>query len=106
MRHFSIAAFVILGMWLGGCATDEAPKDTTMDYWDKKKGDCDEVLKSPYAYRLSQITQCTKMWEMYRYVDNIPLKERSMYAVAFSMVSHKAEDPYDRAVADAALARI
>ena len=106
MRHFSIAAFVILGMWLCCCATDDAPKDATMNYWDKKKGDCDEVLKSPYAYRLSQITQCTKMWEMYRYVDNIPLKERSMYAVAFSMVSHKAEDPYDRAVADAALARI
>lgn len=92
---------------LGACATeDAAPIDTTMDYWSRKKGDCGEVLKSPHAYDLSQITRCTKMWEMYRYVDNIPLKERSMYAVAFSMVSHKAPDAYDRAIADAALTRL
>lgn len=88
------------------CATTEAPKDTTMNYWDKKKGDCDAVLSMPHAYSLTQITHCTKMWEMYRYVDNIPLKERSMYAIAFSTVSHKSTDPYDRGVADAALARI
>lgn len=60
----------------------------------------------PYAYSLSQITHCTKVWETYRYVDDIPTKVRSMYAVAFSEVSHKSPDVYDRAVADAALARI
>lgn len=88
------------------CATNEAPKDTTMNYWDKKKGDCEAVLTMPHAYSLTQITHCTKMWEMYRYVEDIPLKERSMYAIAFSTVSHKSTDPYDRSVADAALTRI
>ena len=107
----SLAAWVFSGSAalaiLGACATDDTgPKDTTMDYWSKKKGDCEEVLKSPHAYDLSQITRCTKMWEMYRYVDNIPLKDRSMYAVAFSTVSHKAPDAYDRAIADAALTRL
>ena len=89
-----------------GCASDGGPKDTTMNYWDKKKGNCDEVLSMPHAYQLSQISYCTKMWETYRYVDNIPIKERSMYAVAFSTVSYNSPDPYDRGVADAALARI
>lgn len=103
-RILSLAVVGFISV-LACCAT-EAPKDTTMNYWDKKKGDCEEVLKSPHAYDLSQLTRCTKVWEMYRYVDNIPLKERSMYAVAFSTVSHKASDPYDRAVADAALSRV
>lgn len=111
MRRFPTALWLLAGMSalviFGACATeDNGPKDTTMDYWSKKKGDCEEVLKSPHAYDLSQLTRCTKLWEMYRYVDNIPLKERSMYAVAFSTVSHKASDAYDRAVADAALTRL
>ena len=38
-----------------GCASDGGPKDTTMNYWDKKKGNCDEVLSMPHAYQLSQI---------------------------------------------------
>ncbi|MBR4986926.1 MAG: hypothetical protein IKY83_14430 [Proteobacteria bacterium] len=110
MKYLRISAtlFTAIGMLfvLAGCPAETTPKNTTMNYWDKKKGDCDEVLKMPHAYGLSQITYCTKVWETYRYVDDIPLKERSMYAVAFSTVSHKATDPYDRTVADAALARI
>lgn len=103
-----VIGFVALGMLvvLACCASDTTPKNTTMNYWDRKKGDCEEVLKMPHAYSLNQITYCTKVWETYRYVDDIPLKERSMYAVAFSTVSHQATDPYDRSVADAALARI
>lgn len=111
MNHrLKLAAFLLAAtgfMTFFGCVTDgNSPKDTTMNYWDKKKGDCEQVLMSPHAYALSQISYCTKMWETYRYVDNIPLKERSMYAVAFSTVSHKATDPYDRGIADAALTRI
>lgn len=107
-RKLAVTLLASIGFlaFFAGCATDESPKDTTMNYWDKKKGDCEQVLKAPHAYSLSQITHCTKLWESYRYVDNIPLKERSMYAVAFSTVSHKATDPYDRGIADAALARI
>ncbi len=94
---------------LTACAADESTSSSKVsnpNYWDKKKGDCDAVLTMPHAYTLAQITQCTKLWEMYRYVDDIQLKERSMYAVAFSQVSHTARDAYDRAIADAALARI
>ncbi|MBQ9817488.1 MAG: hypothetical protein IJM59_08515 [Proteobacteria bacterium] len=91
---------------IAGCASNSGPKDSTMNYWDKKKGDCDEVLKSPQAYDLSRISYCTKMWETYRYVDNLTTKDRSMYAVAFSIVSHKSTDPYDRGIADAALTRV
>ncbi len=111
MHRYRIAMKIMMSLgalaFFGACATDDTgPKDTTMDYWSKKKGDCEEVLKSPHAYDLPQLTRCTKMWEMYRYVDNIPLKERSMYAVAFSTVSHKSPDAYDRAIADAALTRL
>lgn len=110
MRQRTMAGIVLAGIGavaiFSACAADSGPRDTTMNYWDRKKGDCEEVLKSPHAYDLAQLSRCTKMWEMYRYVDNIPLKERSMYAVAFSTVSHKSQDAYDRAVADAALARI
>ena len=45
----SLSAWVFSGIAalaiLGACATDDTgPKDTTMDYWSKKKGDCEEVL--------------------------------------------------------------
>ena len=92
-----------------GCAeTTTASRSgvSNPNYWDKKKGDCDTVLMMPYAYDLSQVSRCTKLWEMYRYVDELPLKERSKYAVAFSQVSYSASDPYDKAIADAALKRI
>jgi tetratricopeptide (TPR) repeat protein len=90
------------------CAADENKGVTTADinYWDKKKGDCDTVLTMPHAYSVSQIAYCTKMWEMYRVVDDIPLEMRSMYAIAFSTVSYNASDVYDQEVANAALARI
>ncbi len=105
-RIIATSLLVAFGICFSSCATNDGPKDTTMNYWDKKKGNCDEVLASPHAYSLSQISYCTKMWETYRYVDDIPLKDRSMFAIAFSTVSHKATDPYDRGIADAALARI
>ena len=75
-------------------------------YWDNNKGNCDSVLRSSRTYSVSQISECMKLWEMYRYVDDLDIKERSMYAVAFSKVSHLAPDPYDRMIADQALARI
>ena len=42
----SLSAWVFSGIAalaiLGACATDDTgPKDTTMDYWSKKKGDCE-----------------------------------------------------------------
>lgn len=105
--------FLVLMMGLAfvvsvcACETSEtAQKGNSVHYWDKKKGDCESVLSMPHAYTLQQITYCTKMWEMYRYVEDIPLKDRSMYAVAFSQVSHTSNDAYDRSIADAALARI
>ncbi len=91
---------------IAGCASNSGPKDSTMNYWDKKKGDCEDVLKSPHAYDLSRVAYCTKMWETYRYVDKISTKDRSRYAVAFSMVSYNSSDPYDRGIADAALTRV
>lgn len=110
MKYFQVAAivFAAIGMLpiLAGCPAETTPKKATMNYWDRKKGDCEEVLKMSHAYSLSQITYCTKLWETYRYVEDIPLQERSMYAVAFSTVSYNATDPYDRSIADAALARI
>ncbi|MCL2325847.1 MAG: LytR C-terminal domain-containing protein [Proteobacteria bacterium] len=108
MKHITLLTLALLASLLLGCATDDGAKrtSTSIDYWEKNKGDCAEVLKSPHAYGLTRLSHCTKMWEMYRHVDQIPLKERSMYAVAFSEVSHKSPDPYDRAVADAALSRI
>ena len=105
--------FLILMMGLAfivtvcACETTEtAQKGSNVNYWDKKKGDCESVLSMPHAYTLQQITYCTKLWEMYRYVEDIPLKDRSMYAVAFSQVSHTTNDAYDKSVADAALTRI
>ena len=106
-QRFIILALLVLSAFVAiACASDNGPKNTTMNYWDNKKGNCDSVLSTPHAYDVTQLAYCTKLWEMYRYVDDIPLKERSMYAVAFSRVSYQASDPYDRGIADAALARI
>lgn len=106
-----IALLVLLALaalLVAACAADETKPTTSADinYWDKKKGDCDTVLSMPHAYPVSQIAYCTKMWEMYRVVDDIPLEMRSMYAVAFSTVSYSATDKYDQDIANAALSRI
>ena len=111
MKHGYLFLSLMMGLAfiVSFCAcetTETAQKGSTVNYWDKKKGDCDSVLSMPHAYTLQQITYCTKLWEMYRYVEDIPLKDRSMYAVAFSQVSHQSNDAYDRSIADAALARI
>ena len=106
-QHLIISALLALSaLFVIACASDDTPKNSTMDYWANKKGNCETVLKTPYAHDMNEITRCTKLWEMYRYVDDIPLTERSMYAVAFSRVSYQATDPYDRGIADAALSRI
>ena len=106
-KHYILSGLFIASAFAAfACASDEKPKSASVDYWATKGGNCDTILKTPYANDLNDITRCTKMWEMYSRVDDIPLKERSMYAVAFSRVSYQAMDPYDRAIADAALTRI
>ena len=49
MHRYRIAMRIMMSLgalaFFGACATDDTgPKDTTMDYWSKKKGDCEEVL--------------------------------------------------------------
>lgn len=92
---------------ISACAATEDKKPlSTTDYWNNHKGNCDQVLMTPHGYTLSEVANCTKLWETYRYVNELDLGTRSKYAVAFSMVSHKTDDVYDRAIADTALARI
>ena len=106
-RYILSGLFIASAFAAFACASDEKPKtSSSVDYWSTKGGRCDTILKTPYANDLSDLVRCTKMWEMYSRVDDIPLKDRSMYAVAFSRVSYQATDPYDRAIADAALTRI
>jgi len=102
-----IAAINILAV-LSACEPKNESRSaaSATSYWDNNKGNCDSVLRSSRTYSVSQISECMKLWEMYRYVDDLDIKERSMYAVAFSKVSHLAPDPYDRMIADQALARI
>ena len=89
------------------CATQETPKpQSSIDYWNNHKGNCDQVLKTPHGYTLSEVANCTKLWETYRYVNELDIGTRSKYAVAFSMVSHKSNDVYEQMVANAALARV
>lgn len=107
-HHSVISIFIalMLAIMTSCSVQDDKSSATGADLWEKHKGNCDDILKSSHAYSVSQLTHCTKMWEMYRYVDSLDIKERSMYAKAFSKVSHLAENSYDRSVADAALTRI
>ena len=90
------------------CATtQEKPKPLNATaQWNNHKGNCDQVLKTPHGYTLSEVANCTKLWESYRYVNELDIGTRSKYAVAFSMVSHKSDDVYDQMIANVALARV
>ena len=105
--RFAIGSFLAFTLLTACASTPETPaQNPKRNHWESKKGDCENVLSVPYGYDLSKVTYCTRVWEMHRYVDDLPLKVRSMYAVAFSRVSYDAADPYDRAIADAALMRL
>lgn len=77
-----------------------------VNYWEQRKGQCEQILSTPNAYGLDDISRCMKLWETYRSVGDLSVDLRSMYAVGFSMVWYQARDEYERAVADAALARL
>jgi tetratricopeptide (TPR) repeat protein len=80
------------------------PKD--VDYWEMRKGNCEQVLGAPQAYGHEELVQCMKVWETYRSVHDLSLSVRSMYAVAFSKVWYDTEDLYTKAIADVALGRL
>ena len=110
--RFGIVAIACMALFLtvfASCESMDGDKSvssaTNDDVWKKKQGNCENVLRNKNS-PLAQVIDCTKTWETYRDVSNIPLTERSMYAVAFSRVSYQASDEYERAIADAALARI
>lgn len=106
-RSMFITFIALMLVILAGCSVqDNKTSATGADLWEKNKGSCEDILKASHANGVSQLTYCTKLWEMYRYVDSLDIGERSMYAKAFSKVSHLAENPYDRSIADAALTRI
>jgi len=77
-----------------------------VNYWEQRKGNCEQVLTSPYAFKKEDVTRCMKVWETYRNVGDMSVDLRSMYAVAFSYAWYNSEDEYTRAIADAALARL
>lgn len=104
--RLTVLCLFICALLMLGCASTNTKETASAKYWNSHKGDCDQILLMPHAYSLTQVAYCTKMWETYRYVNELELKDRSKYAVAFSAVSHKSADPYERAIADIALARI
>lgn len=77
-----------------------------INYWEQRKGQCDQILTTPNAFQLDDVSRCMKLWETYRTVGDLSVDLRSMYAVAFSLVWYQARDPFERAVADAALNRL
>ena len=108
MRQYGFWIALILCVLSASCASEnKTPKSSIkLTYWDTKKENCDSVLLMPMTYDLQQVVRCTRLWEMYRYVEGLSIKERSRYAMAFSRVSYEATNPYDRSVADAALTRL
>ena len=108
MKQHGLWIALILCVLCASCATEnKTPASSVKNtYWDTKKENCDNVLVMPMTYHLREVVRCTRLWEMYRYVEGLSIEERSRYAVAFSRVSYEATDPYDRSVADAALTRL
>lgn len=109
LRLVALALMSCFLVAFASCASDESSTSTKVasndSAWNSKKGNCENILRNKNS-NLNAVISCTKTWETYRDVTNITLSERSMYAVAFSRVSYLAPNDYDRAVADAALARI
>ncbi|MBQ9395867.1 MAG: hypothetical protein IJU23_10200 [Proteobacteria bacterium] len=104
--RLTVLCLTIFALMLLGCATSGTKETASAKYWNSHKGDCDQILLMPHGYSLTQVAYCTKMWETYRYVNDLEIKDRSKYAVAFSTVSHKSTDPYEKLIADVALARV
>ncbi len=109
MRWVAFLAVVMVGIaTLAACEPEEpaAVGPQKVNYWEQRKGSCEQVLSAPHAYELSDLTRCMKIWETYRSITDLSVDMRSMYAVGFSLVWYKTTDDYDKQIAEAALARL
>ena len=109
MRLLATTLLLMPLLYLGGCAAPQqvAEGPAQINYWEQRKGDCEQVLMAPQHYEIEQLTRCTKLWESYREVDDLSLSSRSLYALAFSRVWYESTaNGYDQQIAEAALQRI
>lgn len=111
LRRIATWTAAVVGLSLAGLACEPQQENVAsgpeeVNYWEQRKGQCDTVLYSPFAYKTEDLTRCMKLWETYRSVGDLSVSVRSKYAIAFSQVWYDAADEYDRAIADAALNRL
>ena len=106
---FALILVLVTGLACGPVEEPVAVGPPEVNYWEQRKGDCEQVLMAPQAYEVDRVTHCMKLWETYRSVGDLSLSMRSMYAIAFSMSWYSSEDQsnlYEKQIAEAALGRL